>query len=85
MGVLKGTNDYLSDIELAIADGNGENVFGPVHFAPDGTTVFSKDFKYPVKITDKKALDVSGSGGSGSYKAACFVFVEGFTGDKPIG
>jgi len=84
MGVLKGTSDYVSPIQLSIADGNGENVFGPVHLAPTGTTTFSKDFSKPLKITDNKALDVSGSGGSGSYKAACFVYVEGYTGDGPL-
>jgi len=85
MGVVGGTSDIISDIELTLTDGVGSNLFGPVTLIDSGQTVFSKDFKYPMKVTDNKALDLTGAGGSGSYKAACFVYIEGFTGEKPLG
>lgn len=75
----------IVDARLTLYDGAGLAVFGPVQLQANGQAVFSKDFKHPVKITDGKALDLSGACAGGSYQAACFVFVEGFTGDKPLG
>jgi hypothetical protein len=85
MGIVENTSRVLVDANLDLLDGNGESVFGPVQFVTDGTTVFSKDFSKPLKITDKKALDVSGRCATTGYQAACWVYVEGFTGDKPLG
>jgi hypothetical protein len=84
MGVLAGTSGIVTDIQLRLADGTGDVVFGPVRLTDKGTTVFSKDFEYPLKITDNKALDLGGTSGGNGYKPACFVYVEGYIGDAPI-
>lgn len=85
MGVVKkDATGFTNDCNLSLIDGAGINVFGPVSFETSGQTTFSKDFKYPLKITDNKALDVLGSCRSG-YEPAAWVYIEGWTGDKPIG
>lgn len=85
MGVVESTQNVMVDASITLIDGVGTSAFGPVQFQANGQTTFSKDFKYPLKITDKKALDVSGECIGSGYQAACFVFIEGFTGDKPLG
>ena len=75
----------ISDANIKLVDGVGSDVFGPVQLQANGQSLFSKDFKDPLKITDKKALDVYGSNTAAGYQPACFVFIEGFTGDKPLG
>jgi hypothetical protein len=70
---------------LTLVDGAGTEIFGPIQFEEHGQTLLSKDFRHPLKVTDKKALDLSGTGEGSGYQAACFVYVEGFTGDKPLG
>jgi len=77
-------NDYLIDCKLSLVDGAGTNTFGPIQLQAQGNGLFSKDFDLPWKITDNKALDLSGVGAAGSYATACFVYIEGFTGQKPI-
>lgn len=84
MGIVENTQKVLVDAHLILVDGVGSEVFGPVQFCDSGTTIFSKDFKYPLKITDEKALDLTGVCAATGYQAACFVYIEGFTGDKPI-
>jgi len=74
----------ICDCNLTIVDGGGSNAFGPVQFCNDGQTTFSKDFSNPLKITDGRAIDLTGVASSG-YQPSCFVFIEGFTGDKPLG
>ena len=83
MGIVSDANHIMSDGKLTLIDGSGDEVFGPVQFTADGQQLFSKDFKYPLKITDNKALDLSAACAAG-YQASCFVFVEGFTADGPI-
>jgi len=74
---------YLIDTKFTLHDGVGAEVFGPVQLQAQGNGVFSKDFKYPLKITDNRALDLSGAV-EGGYYSSCFVYIEGFTGDAPI-
>ncbi len=78
---------YVIDCKLRLIDGVGDTAFGPIQLTARGQSTFSKDFTKPLKITDNKALDLYGtSAGKGAgYYTACFVFIEGFTGDAPIG
>jgi len=76
---------YLIDTKLTLIDGIGDEVFGPIQLQAQGTGLFSKDFRYPLKITDNKALDLSGVNDKGGYYTSCFVFIEGFTAQDPIG
>ena len=76
--------DWTYDCSLTLVDGGGSEMFGPVQFESSGQTTFSKDFEYPMKVTDNKALDITGSSRSG-YEPACWVYIEGWTGTKPIG
>ena len=84
MGIVSDANHILTDARFTLVDGVGDEVFGPVQFCDSGQTLFSKDFKHPLKITDGKALDLSVSCPAGSYQASCFVYIEGYTGDNPI-
>jgi len=84
MGIVRNAaNDILVDARISIVDGGGSVSFGPVQLTGEYTT-FSKDFSKPLKITDKKAVDVLGSAVNGSYQAACFVYAEYYTGDNPL-
>ena len=84
MGIVADTSDIVIDANLTLIDGSGDTLFGPVQLIDSGQTVFSKDFKYPMKVTDNKALDVQGSAINGSYQAAAFIYIEGYTGDGPL-
>ena len=77
---------YVIDCKLWLNDGVGDEVFGPVQLTARGQSTFSKDFTKPLKITDNRALDLSGTsaGKGGGYYTAAFVFIEGYTGDKPL-
>jgi len=77
--------NHTPDAYLTLVDGAGIEVFGPMQFEEGGQTLMSKDFEHPLKITDKKALDIDGTGKGSGYQASCFVYIEGFTGDKPLG
>ena len=88
MGVVEtASQGYVIDCKLKLIDAVGLDAFGPIQFLSDGQTTFSKDFNPPMKITDNKALDIYGrSAGKGAgYYTAAFVYIEGFTGDKPLG
>ena len=85
MGVFPGTShETFANCRLLLIDGVGDEVFGPVPFQENGQVTFSKDFTKPLKITDNKALDLTGVGYAYGYQPACWVFIEGYTGDKPI-
>jgi hypothetical protein len=84
MGIVANANKVLVDANLTLIDGVGSEVFGPIQFCDSGTTIFSKDWKKPLKITDEKALDLKGSCATTGYQAACFVYIEYCTGDNPI-
>lgn len=75
---------YLIDTKLTLIDGAGDTAFGPIQLQAQGSGLFSKDFNPPLKITNNKALDLDGATGS-NYYSSCFVYIEGFTGDKPLG
>lgn len=78
---------YTMDARVSLVDGIGDTVFGPIQLQSQGTTTIQKDFDPPLKITDNKALDCVAAAASATamYAAACLVYVEGFTGDKPLG
>jgi len=86
MGITIPTStNYIADAELMLIDGIGDEMFGPVLLQSNGQSTFSKDFTKPMKVTDNKAVDISGSNaGAGSYQPACWVYVEYYTGDNPI-
>ena len=84
MSIAKGTST-IEDAALTLLGGDGVTLFGPIQLQSNGNGLFSKDFENPIKVADKKALDVSGTGPGGAYQAAAFVFIEGFIGDKPLG
>ncbi len=84
MSTVKGAQ-AIEDAALTLLGGDGVTLFGPIQLQSNGDGFFSKDFEAPLKVADKKALDVSGVGPGGSYQAAVFVFIEGFIGDKPLG
>lgn len=86
MGLVRNASQkYISDANITLIDGIGDAMFGPVQLQSNGQSTFSKDFSKPMKVTDNKAVDVQGGGPTGTYQAACWVFVEYYTGDKPIG
>jgi len=87
MGIIRNPvfTNHTPDGRLTLVDGAGINIFGPIQFEENGQTNMSKDFKHPMKVTDKKALDLTGAGKGSGYQASCMVYVEGFTGDKPHG
>lgn len=83
MGVVgDSVNDYVIDCKLTLVDGAPATVFGPIQLQAQGDGLFSKDWEDPLKITDNKALDLTGVGAAGSYATACLVYIEGFTGQK---
>jgi hypothetical protein len=84
MGIVADSSGIVVDARLTLVDGVGTDMFGPVQFVDSGTTVFSKDFTKPMKVTDNKSLDVSGSAVNGAYQAAAWVYVEYYTGDNPL-
>ena len=78
-------NARIYDAALTLLGGDGVTVFGPIQLQVGGGP-FKKDWPKdaPLKIPDKKALDLTGAGPAAGYQAACFVHVEGFIGDSPI-
>jgi len=82
--VSSAAHGYLIDCKLTLVDGIGNEVFGPIQLQAQGQSTFSKDFTKPLKITDNKALDLSGENDGGGYYTAAFVYIEGYTGDAPI-
>lgn len=77
---------YTMDAKISLVDGAGITFYGPIQFQAQGQSTTTKDFDPPLKLTDNKALDcVAASGGDAAYQGAVIVYVEGFTGDKPLG
>ena len=75
---------YLIDNKISLTDGDGTVVFGPIGQQVKSTP-FKKDFDPPLKLVDNKSLKGKAVYAGGSYNSACFIYVEGFTGDKPLG
>jgi len=76
---------YMINNKISLIDGAGVVVYGPIQLQAQGGSIITKDFDPPLKITDGKALDCTGVYGGGGYNTASFVYIEGFTGDKPLG
>ncbi len=85
MSTVKDSQGIIVDAALTLVGGDAAVLFGPIQLQSNGQGNFSKDFKAPLKVADKRALDVSGTGTGGSYQAAVLVYIEGFIGDKPLG
>ena len=77
--------NHTPDAKITLIDGVGDCIFGPIQFEENGQTFMSKDFTKPLKITDKKAVDFLAGGAVAGYQAAIVIYIEGFTGDKPLG
>lgn len=70
-------SDRTVDCAVTLQDEDGTVLFGPIQLQADGSGLFSKDFKFPLKLTDNKALDVFGTNG-----VAFTAYVEYFIGQK---
>ena len=71
----------IQDVKITLQDEDGTVLFGPIQLQSDGGALFKKDWKYPLKLIDNKALYVLGNIPAASFT----LYVEGFTGDKPLG
>jgi len=68
-----------TDVAVTLQDGDGTVLFGPIQCQADGGSILTKDWKYPLKLTDNKALDVFATNG-----VAFTVYGEYFIGQSPI-
>ena len=75
---------YLIDNKITLTDGDGTVLFGPIGLQVTSGP-FKKDFEPPLKLVDNKSLKGKAVYAGGSYNSACLIYVEGFTGDKPLG
>ena len=75
-------NVPLADQAIVIMDDDGTIYFGPIVLMVEGDNVFSKDFKCPVKFADNKGIFVQEL--IGGKASALTIYLEGFTGCKPI-
>lgn len=71
----------IQDVKVTLQDKDGTVLYGPIQMQSDGDSTFTKDWKDPLKLIDNKALYVFGNIGGASVT----VYVEGFTGDVPLG
>jgi hypothetical protein len=78
------TYGYLIDNKITLKDGDGTVLFGPIQLQAQGSGIFKKDFTKPLKLTDSKSLTCAIARSAGGYNTAALVYVEGFTGQKPI-
>ena len=70
----------VADIAITLRDAvAGTVLFGPIQCQADGSGVYTKDWKYPLKLTDNKALFVYASAAS-----AFIIYGEYFIGQAPI-
>ena len=68
-----------ADLAITIQDGDDTVLFGPIQMQDAGGGLFTKDWKYPMKLVDNKALSVYGSAAS-----ALTLYGEYFIGHGPI-
>lgn len=68
-----------ADIAITLRDGATTVLFGPIQCQTDGSSLFTKDWKYPLKLTDDTDLYVYASAGS-----AFTLYGEYFIGQAPI-
>ncbi len=71
----------IQDVKITLQDEDGTVLYGPIQLQTDGSSVFKKNWKNPLKLIDNKALYVFGNIGGASVT----VYIEGFTGDVPLG
>ena len=68
-----------TDVAVTLQDEDGTVLFGPIQCQADGGSIMTKDWKYPLKLTDNKALDVFATNG-----VAFTIYGEYFIGQAPI-
>ena len=51
-------SDRTVDCAVTIQDEDDTVLFGPIQLQADGSGLFTKDWKYPLKLIDNKALEV---------------------------
>ena len=69
-----------ADIAITLRDAvAGTVLFGPIQCQADGSSVYTKDWKYPLKLSDNKALFVYASAAS-----AFTIYGEYFISQAPI-
>lgn len=68
-----------ADIAITLRDGDTDVLFGPIQSQDGGSSIFVKDWKYPLKLTDNTALYVYASAAS-----AFTLYGEYFIGQAPI-
>jgi len=68
-----------ADIAITLRDGDTDVLFGPIQCQADGSSVYTKNWKYPIKLTDNTALYVYASAAS-----AFTLYGEYFIGQSPI-
>ena len=71
----------IQDVKITLQESDGTVLYGPIQMQSDGEGLFKKDWKNPLKLTDNTALYVYGNVPGASFT----LYVEGFTGDKPLG
>ena len=52
-----------TDVAVTLQDEDDTVLFGPIQCQADGGSILTKDWKYPLKLTDNKALEVLGTNG----------------------
>ena len=69
-----------ADLAITLRDEDDTVLFGPIQLQADGGGNYQKDWTYPLKLADNKALEVYASAAS-----AFTIYGEYFIGTKPIG
>lgn len=72
-------SDRTTDVAVTIQDEDANVLFGPIQLQADGNGLFTKDFTYPLKVADNKALEVLATNG-----VAFTVYGEYFIGQAPV-
>ena len=68
-----------TDVAVTLQDEDDTVLFGPIQCQADGGSIMTKDWKYPLKLTDNKALEVLATNG-----VAFTIYGEYFIGQAPI-
>lgn len=69
------------NVAVTLQDEDANVLFGPIQLERNGQGLFTKHWNSPMKLVDNKALDVFGNVGQTAFT----IYIEGFTGDKPLG
>ncbi|RLC57145.1 MAG: hypothetical protein DRI30_04730 [Chloroflexi bacterium] len=68
-----------TDVAVTVQDEDATVLYGPIQCQADGGSILTKDWKFPLKLTDNKALDVFATNG-----VAFTIYGEYFIGQSPI-